>query len=342
MKQRYRTFQRGPVFYIEDTTTGKQESLKTKDPLEARRLLAVRNEAHVQPALNLQIARAYLSASDPEVRTRTWQHVMDAMTVGKEGDTLVRWERAIKDKAFDRIRQLSLLETRAEHLLKVISEGTVSTNVFLRRIHNFVVDMSWIAWPVIPKRQWPAIHYKEKRAITAFEHQAILAMEHNAERRAFYELCWHLGGAQSDIANLQAEDIDWDAHTVGFFRKKTKSVSVIHLDSVVEKILRTLPATGPLFPKFRKLNTGHRATEFKRSCWRAYVEGVTLHSYRYAWAERAKTCGYPERFAQQALGHNSKAVHRSYAKKALVTLPSLVSYEREFTKKVVKLKQRAA
>ncbi|MGA3283415.1 MAG: hypothetical protein ABSD57_03005 [Verrucomicrobiota bacterium] len=25
--------------------------------------------------------------------------------------------------------------------------------------------------------------------------------------------------------------------------------------------------------------------------------------------ERAKTVGYPERFAQQALGHNSKAVH---------------------------------
>ena len=35
-------------------------------------------------------------------------------------------------------------------------------------------------------------------------------------------------------------------------------------------------------------------------------------AYRYAWAERAKVCGYPERFAQEALGHNSKAVHRAY------------------------------
>lgn len=40
---------------------------------------------------------------------------------------------------------------------------------------------------------------------------------------------------------------------------------------------------------------------------------MSLHSYRYAWAERAKTAGYPERFAQEALGHNSKAVHRAYA-----------------------------
>src|SRR2546427_4687610 len=28
-------------------------------------------------------------------------------------------------------------------------------------------------------------------------------------RRSFYELCWHLGGSQSDVANLNADDIDW-------------------------------------------------------------------------------------------------------------------------------------
>jgi integrase len=52
-----------------------------------------------------------------------------------------------------------------------------------------------------------------------------------------------------------------------------------------------------------------------------------LHSYRYAWAERAAACAYPERYAQQALGHASKAVHRAYAKKAHVMLPPLDEYE---------------
>jgi hypothetical protein len=46
-----------------------------------------------------------------------------------------------------------------------------------------------------------------------------------------------------------------------------------------------------------------------------------LHSYRYAWAERAKVAGMPERFAQEALGHNSRAVDRAYAKRALVKVP---------------------
>jgi integrase len=108
----------------------------------------------------------------------------------------------------------------------------------------------------------------------------------------------------------------------------------MRLDEDVEKVLRSLPSIGALFPHFRRLKAGDRATEFRQRCNAAGVKGVTLHSYRYAWAERAKVAGYPERFAQQALGHNSKAVHRAYAKKAQVTLPSLGDYEKT-AKKII-------
>ena len=37
---------------------------------------------------------------------------------------------------------------------------------------------------------------------------------------------------------------------------------------------------------------------------------------------------YPERFAQEALGHNRKAVHHAYAKRALMKIPSLEDYEK--------------
>jgi hypothetical protein len=48
--------------------------------------------------------------------------------------------------------------------------------------------------------------------------------------------------------------------------------------------------------------------------------------------ERALKCGFPERFAQQALGHNSKAVHRAYAKHTEVTVPSLADWEKDWQK----------
>ena len=68
-----------------------------------------------------------------------------------------------------------------------------------------------------------------------------------------------------------------------------------------------MPAHGPLFPKISQLDAKDRAGEFRRRCRLWEIQDVTLHSYRYAWAERAEACGYPERFSQQALGHASKA-----------------------------------
>jgi integrase len=59
------------------------------------------------------------------------------------------------------------------------------------------------------------------------------------------------------------------------------------------------------------------------------IKGVSLHSYRYAWAERAKTAGYPERYAQVNLGHNSRAMTRAYSHNAPVEMPALSEYERQ-------------
>ena len=106
-------------------------------------------------------------------------------------------------------------------------------------------------------------------------------------------------------------------------------MAALRFSADVEIILRSLPDNGPFFPYLIDVRPADRATEFKQRCAGLGITGVTLHSYRYAWAERAKVCGYPERFAQEALGHNSKAVHRAYAKRAEVTLPSLDDYERQ-------------
>jgi hypothetical protein len=81
-----------------------------------------------------------------------------------------------------------------------------------------------------------------------------------------------------------------------------------------------------LFQHLSCVRAGDRATEFAQRCRQLGISGMTMHRYRYAWAERAKTAGYAERFAQEALGHNSKAVHRAYAKRALVKIPSLEEY----------------
>src|SRR5260221_532012 len=208
MKLRFNLFRRGKTYYCEDTTSGRQTSLRTKDESEALTLLHSKNEAFRQPVLNLHIARTYLAATDSEIAKRTWQAPMDEMTRTKTGSTLIRYTRAMQDKAFDIIRDLPILETHSAEFLKVLDAGSVATNVFLRRIHNFALDMNWLPWAVLAKKQWPKVRFGEKRAITLAEHQAIVAKEANPERRTFYDLCWHFGRAQSDVANLTSADID--------------------------------------------------------------------------------------------------------------------------------------
>ena len=315
MKTRFRLIRRGirgGAYYCVDGQTGKRTSLGTTSEDEARQIIAAKNQAERQPVLNLQIAKAYLSGSDSAFATRTWGQAIALIASTKKGANKSRWERVAKDQALLPLLPKVLIETPDEFLFEVLQKGTVSTNVFLRRIHNFCVDMKWLPCAIIPKPRWPAVEYKEKRAITLAEHCQIIAREKNPERKAFYQMAWHLGASQSDLANLCAENIDWEERAISYFRMKTKKrrkqPPVIRFGKEVEGILASLPKQGPLFPYLRTVREADRATEFRKRCKGLGIEGITLHSYRYAWAERSAVCGYPERYAQLALGHNSKAV----------------------------------
>jgi integrase len=349
MKQRYRKFKRAwGTWYAFDNATGNSVSLKTRVRAEAEQKVNAMNETERQPSISLGLAKVYLNATDPKLVTRTWQEVMEDILTKKTGETKRRWGTAIKDRSFDCLRNLVVAETRPEHFDRALAGGKVSTNVYLRRIHNHALGMEWLLKSVIPRLQWPRPVFKAKRAITAEEHRRIIAAEtaaaernqgsrnsdgpHYNERRDFYELLWHTGAAQTDAACLLVADVNWTQRTICYSRAKLKSrtgtkPALIRFGREVEAILRRRPSTGPLFPYLCTVRANDRATEFRQRCQGLGIQGISLHSYRYAWAERALQCGYPERFAQQALGHNSKAVHQAYAKHAEVTVPSLDDWE---------------
>jgi integrase len=340
MTQRYRKFKRSwGMWYAFDILTGNSVSLKTRAQAEAVQKVNAMNEIERQPSISLGLAKVYLNATDPKLATRTWQDVMAHIVAKKKDETRRRWDVAIKDHNFDCLRKLPVAETRPEHFDRVLADGKVSSNVYLRRIHNHALGMEWLLRSVIPRLQWPKPVFKAKRAITAGEHAAIVEREQNAERRDFYELLWHTGASQTDAACLLAEDVNWQTKTISYARAKLKSrpgmaikPALIRFGAEVVAILQRRPQMGALFSYLRTVRASDRATEFRQRCDGLGIQGVTLHSYRYAWAERALKCGYPERFAQQALGHNSKAVHHAYAKHAEVTVPSLDDWEQEWHK----------
>src|SRR5512137_460583 len=77
MKFKFRLYRRGRTYYVQDNDTGAQESLQTKDKTQATRLLNAKNEASILAGSNLQVARAYMVASDPDMPKRTWKEVIE-------------------------------------------------------------------------------------------------------------------------------------------------------------------------------------------------------------------------------------------------------------------------
>jgi hypothetical protein len=71
------------------------------------------------------------------------------------------------------------------------------------------------------------------------------------------------------------------------------------------------------------------------------IAGVVTFTRRAITSERAtkqsttESCEYPERFAQESLGHQSNATHRAHAKQAQVMLPSLTEWATQQVQNIV-------
>ena len=325
MKQKYRIYRRdNGIFYLENTETGEQKTLKTKDRKTAKELQAAENKSQQENRLNFELGKIYLRAADEEMANRTWKDVLAEICLNGQEQTKERYERAFKSGAFDCIRDKPCVETRREDFNFVIKKGGISASHFLRRLHNLALANEWLFRSIIPARKWPCQKGEAKQPITLEEHLKILEAERNVDRKNYYQMLWEIGAAQTDCAMLSNENIDRAGNALSYQRRKTGEWASIQITDSLAELLNRLPKSGFLFPYMASLKDSDRAAEFARRCKMAGVpKGKTLHSYRYSWAQRAYEQGYPERLAMAALGHSSRAVHHYYSKGARPICPPL-------------------
>jgi integrase len=336
MKTTYRIFKRGNgVYYVQNNETGKQNSLKTKNLEEAKKLCGAYNEAASESQINREIGMAYFAGSDPESATRTWQKVFDEVSQKGRVTTQTRRRDSYASSVFDGVRGKLLVNTRAEDFSRVLKKAGVFANDLLKLAHNHALGMNWICQPVLAAKLWVVKKSKKRRGIKLEEHRKIIEAEKNSERRLYYEMCWLTGASQTDVANLTHENIKWADGTLTYQRCKLPSDSkpaVMTIGMELKALILKCPSKGPLFPTIIKTTVHTRSAEFSRRIRLLGLDGISLHSYRYAWAERASALGYPERWACEALGHGSKAVHQAYARNADVEVPSLEGYGKPYAR----------
>jgi integrase len=348
VKNRYRLVRRAyGIYYCLDKQTRKKESLETSDRVKAERLLMAKNQSVEQPALNKGMAKVYLSASSPEFATRTWSDVMEHYVKSGVESTRDRKERAFRSRPFAALKMTKLIDTEASHFLNAIEHKQAgnSTHHYLRRLHNYAMYLGWLISPVMAEAAWPAMRKKKFTAITEEEHERIVAKEGNTERRLYYQMLWETGGSQTDIACLGRHQIDLERGVIQFIRRKLMGKdggnSFLRIGPRLSALLAQLPQSGDLFPTLKLEEAKHRSAEFRRRCRTLKIQGRTLHSYRYSWAQRAQEAGMPEREAMTHLGHKSRAIHAAYADGAHVAVLPLEFYQAEKEKKIIRFDQTA-
>ena len=249
MKTKYTLFRRGGIYYSQDSATGQQKSLRTRDEAEALKLINARNEAHRQPVLNLHLARAYLTASDPAFVERTWQTVMEQLQARGKDSSRERYASVFKSPAFDGLRHKKLLETTADDFFAVFKDGKVSIICFLKRLHNFALSLGldcrcrWLR-PISGPNTNPKTGAASRRTNT----KAFWPRRKRRNGNCFWNCFGKRARRRATPRNFTAEDIDWQTRTISYFRQKTGSLAQFTISKALEKVLQQLPTTGALFP----------------------------------------------------------------------------------------------
>jgi hypothetical protein len=134
------------IFYAENRHK-ERVSLRTRQRAVAEEIMRGHKAAVEKPNFAYKVALAYLGETDPDAQNRTWLDVIDAyIKRSAVGPTRKRLETAKKDKALQKILKLNLLQDRPRQaglFFEALNIGRVSTNVFLRKFHNFALDMGW-------------------------------------------------------------------------------------------------------------------------------------------------------------------------------------------------------
>jgi integrase len=147
--------------------------------------------------------------------------------------------------------------------------------------------------------------------------------------RAMVALLLGLGLRCGEVSGLQVEDVDLDAGTITFYRRKVDLVQTHALNGAREAVaayLEIAPTTGPLLRACAhsgQLN-GHgmstrSITQRVRSLGeRVGVVGLSAHDLRHTWATLAARAGTPLERLMDAGGWSSPAMPMRYIQAARI------------------------
>jgi len=105
---------------------------------------------------------------------------------------------------------------------------------------------------------------------------------------------------------------------------------MIHFGPDIEALLRQMPTTGPLFPYLQSVRCGDPRHGVSPTLSGAGNQRGSLHSLPLRLGGAGEDMRLPGAVcARSSRNTTARPIHRAYARKAQVRLPSLESYEKQ-------------
>jgi len=271
----------------------------------------------------------------------------------KKQSTIKKEKCCWKNACWNGLRHKRVIDTVANDFQEALKNAGVSLVEFGRKFHNYAMNHRLIPYAIMGKEMWPKIDTDPvSRSITEGEHLTIVGYLSNPSLKPYNDhankhqgtmpemwrdewvnwlwFLWFTGASSADAANMKAECIRWGEGVLEYKRgkwiKPERHAPVrvaIAKGGQFEKLLKRLPAAGNLFPLLSLRRSDERAKTFAGVIGCLGIPKVTIHGYRFAFAERAKEAGMSTEDRMASLGHADYDMHHHYDKNAKVTPASI-------------------
>ena len=293
----------------------------------------------------------HLAHCNPTWNTTTWDDVFkDILKRGRRNggmhgaSTIRTIKSGWNNSCWNFIREKRLIETEPRDLLNPLRGKGMGIMQLIRRMHEHAVGYQMIPYPIVGSKMWPVYDNKPmSMAITEEQHTKVIdrittmrrnrwsdetADQWRSEWIAYLWILWFTGASNKDAAELKAENINWRDMVIEFSRSKWVNKDKLEPCRIVigprfAEVLRALPKDGLLLPILGNKNTSKRYDFFHKQTVALEIEGISIHGYRYAFAERSKENGMSIEDRMATLGHNTYEVHRNYGRTAKVVPVSI-------------------
>mgnify|MGYP001288599589 CR=1 FL=1 len=354
---------KGGVYYIIDKATGKSRSSKTTDKHQARELAQEQYNLtdNTNAAFHMKCAEMHLAKCNPEWTINTWDMIAKRMINGPRGRfggekkprTIATAQSCWNNACWNRLRDKRVIDTVPNDFHQATKGVGIALVNFGKQLHNYATNHRLMPYPIMGTEMWVKHQSKPRsRAVSEEEHHKILHYINSTKTDLWGQyikhhprtspkqwrdewvnylwFLWFTAASSSDAANMKAENIKWNENVLEYTRDKWVKPDehapvrvAIAKGGQLEELLKRLPKSGNLFSLLSRTRVDSRSNRFRRIIDALGISGISIHGYRYAFAERAKRAGMSAEDRMANLGHSTFEMTNHYDKKAKVVPASI-------------------